>query len=214
MRIRILALGLLLAAAALVGPGAARAGDEEASPPEGVWVFEVRVVRVDPATPETSEAPSALESVTGTTVKTGWPEILAVLKKRGKTTLLLDQRLTTLHGTKGQLNSERSVPILALNSEDMHNAQKRSATVKTGCKFEATVTEHMTYRLEARWTLDAPGGDHGPPQLTTQWQGSHPALKGDTLVLSYREQVDQGAGKAARAVEIYGLVTGNFVNKD
>ena len=207
MRICIFLLSLLAVSAVA---GAARADDGEDGA-AGVWVYEVRVVRVDPAVAETSETPSTLESATGTTVKMGWPEMLAALKQRGRTTVLLDQRITKLEGVKGYAMTERAVPIVSIASSDINNTQKRSATIKTGCKFEATTTTHLQYNLEAKWILDAPGGDFGPPQQVTGWNGTHPNLSGETLVLSYREQVDQGPGKAARAVEIYGLITGRFV---
>lgn len=211
---RVFLLPVLVALAAWAGlpPLAAQAGDEGGA--SGVWVHEVRVVRVDPAAPEVSETPSVLESATGTTVRMGWPETLAALKQRGRTTVLMDQRLTTLEGLKGHAGGDRSVPILALNAKDLQNEQRRSARVRTGCKFEATVTAHLQYDLEVRWILDTPGGDNGPPELTTTWSGTHTTLDDETLVLSYREQVAQAQGKPPRAVEIYGLITGRFVRAE
>jgi hypothetical protein len=174
----------------------------------------VRVGRVDPPTLEGAEAPGPFPYMQGTTVDVGWPEALAALKKRGATTILSDQRLTTTTGFKAQIQSERQVPIIAVNFADVNNVQKRSAVVKTGCKFEVTPTGgSFRYEAEARWALaaDEVPETEAPPQLTTAWDGTHPDLDGSTLVLHYREQIKAAKDRPARAVEIYALITGRLI---
>jgi hypothetical protein len=205
-----------LAALALSGDGAIAGeerAEEERAEESGVWVFDVRVVRVDPSAPEGAEQPSPFPDLRGTTTRMGWRDALAALKKRGTTTILADQRLTTVDGIMAAAKSERSVPTLAVNFSDVNNTQKRAATVRTGCMLEVTPSKGLlTYRVEARWALagqEVPETE-APPQLTASWSGTHPALGGDTLVLHYREQL-LGKDTPTRAVEVYALLTGRFV---
>ena len=70
---------------------------------------------------------------------------------------------------------------------------------------------HLRYSVQVRWTIAAESAGSPPEQFLAEWNGSHPRLDGDTLVLQYREQVPSGKDGAARAVEIYALLTGRFV---
>ncbi len=208
-----LLLALFGGALAAVPGDVARADDK---PRAGVWVFDVRIVRVDPATPEVSETQSVFEQAEGTTVPMGWPQILDALKKRGKTTILMDQRLTTVEGVKGRLNNVVDHPILMVNFSDDNNTQRRQAAMKTGCSFEVIPTSsEMTYQVESRWALmrTQVKDTQAPPQGLTAWQGTHPALTGDTLVLHSREQIETIREASVKAVEFYALVTGRFIAK-
>jgi Flp pilus assembly secretin CpaC len=208
-----------LAAALLVAAGAAlilgdRAGAEErdAPAPQGVWAFDVRIVRVDPPSKDGAEAPAPFASMTGTTMKTTWRDALALLKQRGATTILMDNNVTTLDGEKATAASDRTVPILAVNFANKADEQLRATNVNTGCKLEVTPGgEVLRYGVRVQWTLGPAAGSEPPEQFVAEWNGSHPRLDGDTLVLTYREQVPHGKDGAVRAVEIYALLTGRFV---
>ncbi len=200
---------ILALAGALLAGSPARADEKKAT---GVWVYDLRIVRVDPPTKEGAEAPHPFESLAGTTTKKSWAEQLAMLKKRGPTCLLMDQRVTTMPSEKATAASDRSVPILALNFKDKNNAQSRAANVKTGCKLDVTPgPDSMRYVVQVRWATPGASKDDAPQELLAEWNGSHPNLRGDTLVLHYREQVPTSSGTAARAVEIYALLTGRLL---
>ncbi len=205
------AMVLLLAASTALTGDAARAG-EDAATAKGVWTFEVRVVRVDPGTREVAESPDAIPGMTGTTTKASWRDCLSMLKRRGATTILMDQNVTTMPGKKGSAKADRTVPILALNFANRNDEQKRASNVKTGCRLDVVPSsEALEYSLAVRWSLPGAKPTDAPEQFVAEWTGAHPNLQGETLVLHYREQVEQGRG--SRAVEIYGLVTGRLLRK-
>lgn len=207
----LLALLVLTAGSILLSGVNARAdeGKAEAALGKGsVWVYDVRVVRVDPATKEGAEAAHPFGSLSGTTTKLAWPAALAALKKRGTTTILMDQNITTMPGDKARGHAERVVPIMSLNFASRNDEQKRASNVKTGCRLDLhPLADRLQYGLHVQWALQGRTSEDPPEQFVAEWNGSHPPLAGETLVLHYREQVAQGKS-AARAVEIYGLVTG------
>ena len=184
------------------------AAADEKPAPSGVWTYQIRVVRVDPATKEGAEAPDPFGG--GMTTKLAWREALGLLKQRGATTILMDQNISTMSGEKASGHSERVVPIMALNFASKGDEQKRASNIKTGCKLDLTPTEtRLLYGLRVQWALQAAKSTDAPEQFVAEWYGSHPPLRGETLVLHYGEQVAQG--DATRAVEIYALVTGQYV---
>lgn len=202
----------LLAAFSLMSGDAARADDGAKQSVKGVWVTDIRVVRVDPATAAGAEAPSPFPELTGTTISLPWPEILARLKKRGTTTILLDQRATALTGHKCVLAEEYTTPLMAPISEDINNRQLRSMPIRTGCTYEQTVSDAtFDYQARVRGALTAPAPKKPPVQYTVTWGGSHPCLHGQTLVLRHRRQIAQAAPAEARAIEHYAFITGRFV---
>ena len=205
------AMALLLAASTVLTGDAARAG-EDAAAAKGVWIYDVRVVRVDPSTREVAESPDAIPGLTGTTTKASWRECLAALKQRGATTILMDQNVTTLPGKKASAKRDRTVPILALNFANRNDEQKRASNVKTGCRLDVVPSgQVLDYSLAVRWSLAAAKPSDAPEQFVAEWSGAHPNLQGETLVLHYREQVEQG--RSSRAIEIYGLVTGRLLRR-
>ena len=211
MRPRRSAISTALLCAALAGlaTSAARADEKEAG---GVWVYDVRVVRVDLPRPEVAEEPGPFADMRGSTIALPWGEALARLRKRGSITLLLDQRITTETGVVGRAKTERMVPRAAVNQESGDVTIKRSVTIKTGCSFEVTPRGNgFAYQLAVMWALEAPDvGDYGPAQMTTNWYGTHPT-SGQTLVLRYREQIPKAGGAALQGVELYGLITERHV---
>ncbi len=210
------ALMVFTAGAVLLDGVGARADDAkaEAAPAKaGVWVYDVRVVRVDPATKEGAEAAHPFGTLGGSTTKLAWPAALAALKQRGTTTILMDQNITTMPGDKARSHADRTVPIMALNFANRNDEQKRSSNVRTGCRLDLQpLPDRLQYGLQVRWALQGRTSEDPPEQFVAEWNGSHPPLAGETLVLHYREQVAQGKG-SMRAVEIYGLVTGRFHNR-
>jgi len=203
---------VLLAGLCGVGwnPATAEERLERKPPPSpDLWIYDVRIVRVDPPTPEGAEKPGPFAYLSGTTIQTTWPEALAALKTRGPTTLLMDQRVTALEGHEAEAKTQRSIPLLVAQFEDINNRQRRAARLLTGCGASMTTTQaSFSYDLDVKWALHDPVKDEGAPEATTQWTGSHPTLSGDTLVLHSREQISAGAGKGLRAIEIYALITG------
>jgi len=221
MRTQVTIWGVLLAlfvGFALIGgdalrPRQAQAEEKRGAAPKGVWVFDVRVVRVDPATKEGAEAPHPIAEMTGSTTTQSWPKMLGALKQRGTTTILMDQNITTMPGEKARGHSDRTVPIMALNFANKNDEQKRASNVKTGCRLDFTpAADRLQYGLHVQWALAAAKTDDPPEQFVAEWNGSYPNLNGETLVLHYREQVTQTKG-AARAVEIYGLITGRLLKR-
>ena len=178
------ALALLLALGAL-RPAAA----EDAPGPRGHWLYEVRIVRVDPADAAAAETGSAFPEMDGTTIDLPWGAILKRLKQRGKTTVLMDSRLTALTGVKAVATQEASTPIVALNFQDRNNEQFRSQLVKEGCTFEQITSDTLHYTVQVRGCLTPPLPQQAPVQYVVNWNGTHARLAGRTLVLEHRQQV-------------------------
>ncbi|MDF1702767.1 MAG: hypothetical protein P1V36_16585 [Planctomycetota bacterium] len=205
-------LAVLIGASLLSAGAPAVAGDGDAKTPSGVWVYDIRVVRVDPPMAEGAEQPSPFPEMKATTISLPWAECLARLKKRGTTTLLLDQRLTALQGRGSNVSEETTTPLLSANFEDKNNVQYRAQVVRTGCSFEQTTTgPSFQYQVQIQGALTAPADKAPPIQYTVKWRGDHPRLDGATLVLVNRRQVAKAKGAASKALEHYAFVTGRFV---
>ncbi|MDA1194032.1 MAG: hypothetical protein O2894_02505 [Planctomycetota bacterium] len=199
---------VLLSAALLVAPQPHPAQAEEGAE-EPVWIYEVRVVRVDPVMAEGTEAPSPFPELQGTTVTLAYPEMLTRLKARGRTHVLMDQRISALPGIKSLASEESSEPVLVLNSEDLTNAQYRASVVRTGCHFEQTTdTRHLDYSLQVTGNLNPPQPKTPSPSYAVSWRGSHLPLNGRTLVLVHRRQIQRPGAAEALGVEHYAFITG------
>ncbi|MHC5011483.1 MAG: hypothetical protein ACYTG6_11110 [Planctomycetota bacterium] len=200
-------LGLTLA----VLPGGNVRAEGEEGVPEAVWTYDVRVVRVDLPVPERAEQPAWGESAT---IGMSWPEILAALKARGKTTLLLDQRITAVAGLAATARQKHTSQIQAFQNRDMANERWQGALIDFGCTAYLLSADVLEYDVEARWLLpplaeEAPQ----PTQATASWKGTHPLLGGRTLVLWQSEQVELPAGHRM-AVELHVFVTGRVASAD
>jgi hypothetical protein len=213
-RTRLAVLALLGAAALLLlsPTPRARAGDPPAAP-AGVWVHDVRVVRVDLTHPETAEQAGPFPELgQGTTITLPWNVVLARLKERGRTTLLLDQRVTAMPAVKSTAQEERNVQVVQEVQEDQHVTTWRAQNVKTGVRFTQTSTaESMAYELEVKDVVAPPVDKTSPTETVVSWNGTHPPLRGTTLVLHHRRQVMALRDAAPCGVELYGFVTGRFV---
>lgn len=208
----LLVLAALLAATSLFRGETVQADEGPKQPIRGVWVCDIRIVRVDPPTAAGMEAPSPFPELTGTTIGLTWPVILGRLKKRGVTTILLDQRVTAITGDKCSVKEESTTPVVGLISEDINNKQYRSMPIRAGTRYEQTVGGgQFRYQASVNGVSTPPAPKKPPPAYTVSWQGSHPVLQGKTLVLVHRRQIAQTPPMAAKAVEHYALITGRFV---
>lgn len=153
------------------------------------FLYEIRIVRVDPKAAADSEAGSPFPELTETTIDLPWKTVLERLKKRGHTTVLMDTRMSAAPGIKSEVTDERITPIVALNFEDWNNQQYRSQPVKIGSTFKQTTSAQLSYQIAVRGTATAPATRRAPAQYMIQWNGSHPRLGGQTLVLEHRQQV-------------------------
>jgi hypothetical protein len=207
-------LGLVaLGAVGLLVERAARAEDGEASPraPE-TWVLDVRVVRLDPADAGAVEvAPTWQTAGAGATTTAVWADLLKDLKARGRTTILLDQRLTAIGGVPMSFKQTRMLPLVMLRSRADKQELWETSYRETGTKgliegmTEAGV-KGMRYEIDVTW--EEPQSKDGMlPISTTSWKGSHSSLLvNETLVLTHRQQWTAGEA-ATHGIEIYVLVT-------
>ena len=208
----VLACTAVLGTLLLLSVGPAGAGD--GAPAAGVWIFDVHVVRVDSPHPEVAEQASPFAELEGATLGLPWPELLARLKLRGGTTLVLDQRVTAMPGHTARLNTDRTTPVLAVATESGDTAQRRAQLVRTGVKFEATAADdQLLYALEIRGVARTPTERDAVAETTITWNGTHPPLDGRTLVFHHREQVREGEPEATRTVEHYAFVTGRLLGQ-
>ncbi len=208
-----------LAAVAVIAEPGARAEDAAAAKPRvGTWVYDVRVVRVDSTISTAVEAAPAWQPMgaSGATTTATWADLLAGLKARGRTTILLDQKVTAVDRTATEFKQERRRPVLVLQDRVSSSAvggdnERRSVSyVPSGANGQITpYPEGLEYRVDVSWE-ERPAADGMVSTGSASWRGSHSALTaGATLVLSHREQI--GTAEASQGFEIYVLVTGWLV---
>lgn len=194
---------------ALVLAPTVQSEEAEAVATPGLWMFDVRLVRVDAATPEDVETPAPWEAGGSCIVDTAWPELLSQLKARGKTTLLLDQRVTARAGSEALISNTLDRQIQQLTSRDLSNERWGVAPVVTGgtAKLRMQEPDRLQYQLEARWAIRSNREQVRPIMCATKWMGDLPAVAdGRTLILSYREQIETW-GDARVGTEVHAFVT-------
>lgn len=205
----LLTLLALVAIAALLPASGARGEDEGTAADAPTWLFDVRIVRVDAPTPEAVETPAPWEAAGTCTTSLGWTDLLTQLKARGRTTVLLDQRITTLEGMEALASQSGDRQIEQLQSRDLSNERWSSAPIVTGATAKLRVADAsvLAYQLEARWEI-RPDVDGVRPMLRmSKWAGTFRAIpNGETLALTYREQI-RTWGEARVGTEIHAFLT-------
>lgn len=195
--------------AALVLAPAVQSEEAEAVATPGLWMFDVRLVRVDAATPEAVESQAPWEAEGSCIVDTPWPELLSQLKARGKTTLLLDQRVTSITGMEALISQTSDRQWEQLVSRDLSNERYGIAPIVTGgtAKLRMQEPDRLQYQLEARWELRSGSEQVRSILCATKWSGTLAAVAdGRTLILSYREQIETW-GDARVGTEVHAFVT-------
>jgi hypothetical protein len=207
---------LLLVAATgafLASSGSAVRAEDRPGEVSGVWVYDLRVVQVDAPSPEAVEGAPALTptEANAATVRTGWPDILATLKARGNTTLLIDRRLTSVGGSAEVTQRwTRNALVLSHRAGDM--SQWTHQLITTGVDAKITTSGGaVEYRISIQSELAPESGPEGSAvQGSATWSGTHPSLSGSTLVLGHREQV-RVRGGPAQGIEFHAFLTGAWV---
>jgi len=200
------ALGLL------VGPGA-RAGEPVAAPQgPATWIYDVRVVRVDPVDSAVVEVspPWQPAGTAGASTTATWAELLAGVKGRGRATIMLDQRLTAISSAQTLFEQTRKRAALALQSRSGSSENWNTTVVETGARGELqSLSDGLQYRIDVRWEDVPPADGTAPLDLrSAEWKGSCPNFKaGETLVLSHRQQQSAEAA-TTKGLEMYVFVTG------
>ncbi len=143
-----------------------------------------------------------------TTVDLAWGALLENLKARGTTTVLLDQRVTSLAGREVLVRDTRDRQIEQFSRRDRNNETYQNSTITTGCTAKLRTDEGLKYDVEVKWALARQEGDLRPALGTTAWSGDHPLLDGGkTLALRWAQQ-SVWEGRPTRGIEIYAFVTG------
>jgi len=185
-------------------------GEEGAQAPSlETWMFDVRIVRVDAPTPEAVETAAPWEAAGSCTTDASWPELLTQLKARGRTQVLLDQRITSLVGMEALASQSSDRLIEQMQSRDLSNERWSSAPIITGgtAKLRVSDPDVLTYQLEARWEIRSTADNVRPLMRTSKWAGTFRAIpNGGTLALTYREQI-QTWGDARVGTEIHAFLT-------
>jgi hypothetical protein len=139
-----------------------------------------------------------------------WTEVLAALKQRGTTLLVLDRRVTAVGAREAEVVETHARPLQRFERRDQHNASFVGGSVETGTRVKLGPGDPLGYDVEVRWEMPPADPDGGPLVGTTRWRGTCASLDdGRTLVLVHRAQVPSGAKDAASVpMEVYAFVTG------
>ena len=215
MGTRTILLSLLIAGClaliALTSPSAV-AEDEPDRSPSGVWVFDVKVVRVFTTGYDVPETVGVWEpGGDGTTTKS-WPEILKALKARGETRLLLDQRTTTVMDYRATIADTQNQQIKQYLNSDLQNERHGGSNLDSGTsvKLSPKAPNIVEYSVMAKWLLPQREGELRALLGTVTWNGTHPRLDGRTLVLTHRQQLETHTG-ARQGLELYALIAARYV---
>lgn len=206
----VLVLAMLGVAGFLLGPRA-RAEDVPSTPkvPES-WVYDVRVVRVDTTDPAVVETapPWKAAGTSAASTSSPWSDLLAGLKARGRTTILLDQRVTAGDGIPTEIKHRRKRSVLALRARAGNAETWETSFLESGTSGELVATAHgLHYTIDVTWE-DAPKADGTGSVSSASWKGTRfGGAPAETLVLSHRQQqVSESA--EPRGLEIYVFMTG------
>lgn len=210
-------VALAVVAALGVAASGARAEDE-VKPARATWVYDVRVVRVDTEVAATVATAPPWQADGRDTTDVRWPELLASLGARGRTTILLDQRVTAVSGEPTEFRQLRKRPVRALRHRTVAAPEQAGAelwetsSVETGVRGSMSASPHgLSFQLEASW--EQPGEDRMPIVQEASWKGSHaPLADGETLVLHLRQQ-PPSAADGPGGLEIYVLVAARPATK-
>ncbi|MFV1958007.1 MAG: hypothetical protein ACC662_01205 [Planctomycetota bacterium] len=208
----------------LLAPGpVARAGDgaaPTAATSGTAWVYDVRVVRVLGTTPEAAEAPApwAQDERGAPVVTTSWPDLLKLLKARGTTTLLLDQRVTAVANMAAEVEQRFDWQVAIFDRRDEANEFYKSSVLSSGCRANLRTGAFLEYEVKVNWALGEKALDEDadddeavrPLQGAVNWRGAYPPLQAQTLVLTHREQLALPDG-TVQPVEFYAFLTGRLV---
>lgn len=194
---------LLLGVLAAFVPGSGAQAEEEALRAVA-WALDVRIVEVrsDPVAGLTPPF-----DVGGTTRDFDFAKVVATLRARGATRVLMDQRVTAVEGSEAKATNEHVIPIERFDTADQNSRRVRFDTTRTGCAAALLPSETgFGYEIKAHWTF-WPSLDDAVPAATTTWEGEHRALQsGETLALHAREHVlDREA--EPKVAEVYCFVT-------
>lgn len=206
----VLCLALMGTASVLLGPRA-RAEDAPSTPkvPES-WVYDVRVVRVDTSDAAVVETATPWKATGASAASTtsAWSDLLASLKARGRTTILLDQRVTAGDGIPTEVKHKRKRPVLALRVRSGNAETWETSFIETGTSGELVATARsLQYAIDVTWE-DAPKADGTGSLGSASWKGTRfGGTAAETLVLSHRQQqVSESAEQ--HGLEIYVFITG------
>jgi hypothetical protein len=214
LRRLLLALGLAALGAVHSSAGARAEDEPTVQRPPGTWVYDVRVVRIDPSAAAVLEAAPTWNSVdpAGAVTTATWGDLLGSLKQRGRATILLDQRVTAIEGARSEFGQWRKRPVLSLQHRATGVETWSASYVETQTSGELLSGRggSLEYRVRATWE-EAPKGEGTGPLGEVTWKGSRMGFaSGETLVLSHRhQQVPEAV--PPQGLEIYVFVTGSLL---
>ena len=211
LRVPLLVLSLLVLGVAATSPVGVVADEEVASaPPQGQWLYDLRVVKVvgDMALAE-KPAPWAEGAGGRPIVDTAWPVLRQALQERGATTLLMDQRVTTVPYVPAQLKQSRAEAMEIFDRRDKSNEFWKSSVRNDGCDGKLMPGSELDYEVLVQWSLSRPDSEM-PVQHTSAWRGRALHFPGSTLVLSHRQQ-DGVGGAEPVTVEIWAFLTARWL---
>lgn len=196
---------------ALLAPARPFATADEGMSPE-TWTFDVRAVRVDASSPDIVEkhAPWEVDAqgreVASPAVDLPWTKILAALKERGQTTILVDQQLTGVKGQEVDMIQNRDHQVRTFQGADINNERWIGSVVSTGTKAKLLVGDVFEYEAEVRWAHSTKEPIGGLPTGMVRWRGSYAVESGETLVLHHRNQ-KASPGVESNGIELYVFLT-------
>jgi hypothetical protein len=189
----------------LLAPAGALRGEEEG---RAFWAFTIRVVRVDLADPAMAERDPWDRAPGRVDLEQPWPEVLATLASRGRTTLLLDQSLTGPSGLMVEAREQHDSQLVSFQNRDLENQRWVASQLSRGVQVRLRVSQdQLEYDAEVLDLL--PPYDEESGQATVRrirWQGAQPARRGEAIALRHAAQYDLPPGDRV-GVELHAFLT-------
>lgn len=206
--VAIVALAVALLFSSALPVGADDGAKEDA--PAGQWLYDIRVVKVV-GDHDLAARPAAWAEGPGGSpvVPTPWAGLLTSVRERGATTILMDQRVTTLPDMAVEATQSRARQLEVFDRRDQNNEFWKGSILNEGCTAKLVPGDHLEYEVHVQWTQARPGSTI-PLQATSRWRGNVLHFPGSTFVLSHREQVDIG-GEAPVTVEIWAFLSARWL---
>ena len=196
---------LALVGAGLWGSSALARAEDPAERSAITWRFDVRVLRLSTACATVEQAPT-LPGMTACGVTTAtWAALLAALKARGSTQIVMDRNVTGLSDRAFSVGQTQTENVMAVRRTDGTSTITEALPFMSAANVDLVVDRdggrRLEYGVNITWAKAA-AHTAAPISVRTEWKGAQ-MLQGDgTLVLRHAEQDGQETG-----TEIYVLIT-------
>lgn len=182
---------LALVGAGLWSNGALARAEDPLERVGTTWRFDVRVLRLTTACATVEQAPTLPGMTPSGVTIASWAELLAALKARGSTQIVMDRNVTGLSDRAFRVGQTQTESVLAVRRTDGTSTITEASPFMSAADVDLVVDRdegrQLEYGVVLIWAKTA-AHTTVPITMRTEWKGAQ-MLHGDgTLVLRHAEQ--------------------------